>query len=71
VNIEHKHPMGLLQLFPIPEWKWEVFMINFITKLPRITRQHDSIMVVPENLINVAHFIPVKMTHKEANKAEI
>ena len=27
-------------------------------------RQHDSIMVVVDKLMKVAHFIPVKSTHK-------
>jgi hypothetical protein len=56
---------------PIPEWKWEVVTIDFITKFPRTTRQHDSIMVVVDKLTKAAHFIPVKTTHKETNIAEI
>jgi hypothetical protein len=71
VNTEHRHPVGLLQTVPIPEWKWEVGTIDFITKFPIITRQHDSIMVVVDKLTKDAHFIPVKMTHKEANITEI
>jgi hypothetical protein len=35
VKAEHRHPTGLLQPFPIPEWKWEVVIMDFITKLPR------------------------------------
>jgi hypothetical protein len=34
-------------------------------------KQHDSIMVVVDQLTKAAHFIPVKKTHKEANIAEI
>ena len=43
----------------------EVVTIAFITKLPRIARQHDSIMVLMDKLINATHFIPIKSTHKE------
>jgi hypothetical protein len=57
--------------FPFLEWKWEVVTIDFITKLPRTMKQHDSIMVVVDKLTKVAHFIPVKLTHKEANIADI
>jgi hypothetical protein len=57
--------------FPFLEWKWEVVTIDFITKLPRTTKQHDSIMVVVDKLTKAAHFIPVKLTHKAANIAEI
>jgi hypothetical protein len=35
LKVEHRHPMGLLQPFPIPEWKWELVTVDFITKLPR------------------------------------
>jgi hypothetical protein len=34
VKTKHRHPTGLLQPFPIPEWNWEVVTIDFITKLP-------------------------------------
>jgi hypothetical protein len=35
VKTEHRHPTGLLQPFPILEWKWEVVTIDFITKFPK------------------------------------
>jgi hypothetical protein len=50
---EHRHPASLLQPFPIPEWKWEVITMDFITKFPRTSKQHDSIMVVVEKLTKV------------------
>jgi hypothetical protein len=51
--------------FPFHEWKWEVVTIDFITKIPRIVKQHDSIMVVVDKLTKFSHFILVKLTHKE------
>jgi hypothetical protein len=71
VKAEHSHPTGLLHAFPIPEWKWEVVTMDFITKLPRTRKQHDSIMVVVDKLTNAAHFIRVKLTHKVAKLANI
>jgi hypothetical protein len=71
VKVEHRHPTGLLQPFPIPEWKWEVVTMDFITKFPRTAKQHDSIMVVVDKLTKAAHFIPVKSMHKETNIVEI
>jgi len=59
VKAEHIYPIGLLQPFPIPEWKWEVVTIDFIIKLPRTVRQRDSIMVVVDKLTKDAHFILV------------
>jgi hypothetical protein len=70
VKAKHRHPTGLLQPLSIIEWKREVVTIDFITKLPRTTRQHDSIIVVVEKITNIAHFIPVKVTHKVANIAK-
>ena len=71
VKVDHRHPAGLLQPLPIPEWKWEVVTMDFITKLQRTSKQHDSIMVVVDKLIKASHFIPVKPTHKEANIVDI
>jgi hypothetical protein len=45
--------------------------MDFITKFPRTSKQHDVIMVVVENLTKVAHFIPMKVTHKETNVDDI
>jgi hypothetical protein len=48
-----------------------VVTIDFITKLPRTMKQHDSIMVVVDKLTKAVHFIPAKTTHKEKNIAKI
>ena len=71
VKVEHRHPAGLLQPLPIPEWKWDVVTIYFITKLPKTPKQHDAIMVVVDKFTKAAHFIPIKTTHKAANIADI
>ena len=64
VKVENKHPIGLLQPLPIPEWKWEVISMDFVTGFPMTMRQHDSIMVVVDKLKNATHFILVKSTYK-------
>jgi hypothetical protein len=69
VKVEHRHPVGLLQPLPIPEKKWEVITIDFITRLPKTTRQHDSIMVVVDKLTKTAHFFLLKTTHTTTNIA--
>ena len=45
--------------------------MDFITGFPITWRQHDSIMVVVDKLKKVAHFIPVKSTHKTDDIAKI
>jgi hypothetical protein len=71
VKAKHRHPDSLLQPLPIPEWKWEVVTMDFITKLPRANKQHDSIMVVVDKLTKAAHFILVKLTHKVDNIVDV
>ena len=71
VNAEHQHLAGHLQPLPIPNWKWEVISLDFITCLPKNQKQDDSIMVVVDKLSKAAHFIYVKTTHKATNIADI
>jgi hypothetical protein len=49
----------------------DVVTIDFISKLPRTVKQHDSIMVVVDKLTKATHFILVKTTHKAINIAYI
>jgi hypothetical protein len=67
VKDENRRPNGFLQPFPIPEWKWKVVKIYFITKIPITVKQHDSIMVVVYKLTKATHFVPLNQTHKENN----
>jgi hypothetical protein len=71
VKVEHRHPAGLLQPLPIPEWKWDVVTMDFITGLPRTSKKHDSIMVVVDKLTKAAHFIPLKTTHRAEDVDDI
>jgi hypothetical protein len=71
LKTEHRHPTRLPQPLPIPEWKWEVVTIDFITNIAKTLKQHDSIMVVVDKLTNDAYFILVNTTHKEKEIVEI
>eukprot|EP00253_Pinus_taeda_P012699 PITA_12699 len=71
IKAEHQHLAGLLQPLPIPEWKWEVISMDFITGLPKTKRNNDSIMVVVDKLSKVAHFIPVQSTYKAVQIAHV
>jgi hypothetical protein len=61
----------LSQPLPIPEWKWETISKDFITGLPKSTKQNDATMVVVEKLSKVTHFIPIKSTCKVVYIASI
>jgi hypothetical protein len=41
--------------------------MDFITGLPRSSKQNDSIMVVVDKLSKETHFIPMKSTYKDIN----
>ena len=71
VKVEHQHVASLWQPLPVPEWKWEVISMDFITGFPMTWRQHDSIMVVVDKLTKATHFIHVKFTHKTRDIAKI
>ena len=64
VKVEHQHLAGLLEPFPVLEWKQEVISMDFIIGLPMTWRQHDSIMFVVDKLTKATHFIPMKSMHK-------
>jgi hypothetical protein len=44
---------------------------EFINKFPRMTKKHDSVMVVVDKLTKSSHFIPVKSMHKATDTDEI
>ncbi|KAJ9556056.1 hypothetical protein OSB04_010670 [Centaurea solstitialis] len=46
VKVEHQKPYGSLQPLDIPEWNWEHITMDFVTKLPRTLRGHDTIWVI-------------------------
>jgi hypothetical protein len=64
VKVEHRHPVGIINPFPIAEWKWDAVIVYFITNLPMTVKNHDSIMVMVEKMTKATHFIPLKSAHK-------
>jgi hypothetical protein len=70
-KVEYRHPVGFIQPLPFPEWKWEVVTMDFIMKLTRKNKQHDSVMVVVDKLTKVAHFIPLNLNHEATKIVDI
>ncbi|KAJ9566644.1 hypothetical protein OSB04_002610 [Centaurea solstitialis] len=60
IKAEQQKPSGLLQQPEIPEWKWEQISMDFVTKLPKTKKGHDSIWVIVDRLTKSAHFLPIR-----------
>ena len=71
VKVEHQNPGGLAQSIDIPEWKWEMVNMNFITGLPRSRRQHNSIWMIVDKMTKTAHFLPIKTNYSSENYANL
>ena len=48
---------GLLQSLPIPSWKWQQISMYFIGLLP-LSDSYNYILVIIDQLMKMAHFIP-------------
>ncbi|KAF8087294.1 hypothetical protein N665_0592s0006 [Sinapis alba] len=62
IKAEHKFLSGLLQNFPIPEYKWDHITLDFVTGLPTTRNQNDAAGFVMDRLSKSAHFIAIKKT---------
>ncbi|KAI3702182.1 hypothetical protein L6452_27908 [Arctium lappa] len=62
VKAEHQRPYGSLQSLEIPEWKWEHITMDFVTKLPKTLRGHDTIWVIVDRLTKSAYFLAMRET---------
>ena len=71
VKAEYQKPSGLLQQPKIPQWKWEEISMDFITKLPRTPKGHDTIWVIVDRLMKSAHFLPIREKDNTSKLAEI
>ncbi|GJU36764.1 putative reverse transcriptase domain-containing protein [Tanacetum coccineum] len=60
VKAEHQSPSGLLVQPEIPEWKWDIITMDFITKLPKSPQGFDTIWVIVDRLTKSAHFLPIR-----------
>ncbi|GJT14920.1 reverse transcriptase domain-containing protein [Tanacetum coccineum] len=64
VKAEHQKSSGLLVQPEIPQRKWEKITMDFITKLPKMSNDYDTIWVIVDRLTKSAHFLQMKETDK-------
>ncbi|GKB04369.1 putative reverse transcriptase domain-containing protein, partial [Tanacetum coccineum] len=63
VKTECQKPSGLLIQLEIPTWKWERITMDFVTKLPKTSSEHDTIWVIVDRFTKSAHFISTRETY--------
>ena len=59
VKADHLKPAGLLQPLSILGWKWEEISMDFVVGLPHTQNGFDSIWVIVDHLMKLAHFITI------------
>ncbi|KAI5436678.1 hypothetical protein KIW84_022983 [Lathyrus oleraceus] len=70
-KIEHQKPSGLMQPLAIPEWKWDSISMDFVSGLPRTSKNFEAIWVIVDRLTKSAHFIPIRMDYPLERLAEL
>ncbi|KAJ9561603.1 LOW QUALITY PROTEIN: hypothetical protein OSB04_006763 [Centaurea solstitialis] len=71
IKAEHQKLSGLLQQPEIPKWKWEQISMDFVTKLPKTKKGHDSIWVIVNRLTKSAHFLPIRESYSIDRLAQL
>ena len=64
---DHIRPQGLYTALLVPQGLWGDVSLDFITGLPRTQRHKDSIIVVVDRFLEMAHFVACQihlMLHK-------
>ena len=71
VKAEHQVPFGLLNLIPIPQWKWDNITMDFMSDFPHIQRKHDSVWVIVDRLTKSTRFLPVRLDYSMDRLAKL
>lgn len=71
VKSSNQPPVGLLLPIAIPQERWEVISMDFITGLPKTQVGNDMIMTIVDKLSKRAHFLPAHMIDDARDIANI
>ena len=71
VKVEHQVPSGLLNLIPIPQWKWDNIIMDFVFAFPLTQKKHDSVWVIVDKLTKSAHFLPTRLNYSMDQLAKL
>jgi hypothetical protein len=66
-----KRPFGLLQPLEIPDSRWQIITMDFITDLPQSGRGNDTIMVIVDKLTKYVHLVPTTKTCNSEEAARL
>ena len=71
VKDKHQVPSELLNPLPIPQWKWDNIVMDFVSGFPLTQRKRDTVWVIVDRLTKSAHFLPVRLDYSMDCLAEL
>ncbi|EOY03272.1 Uncharacterized protein TCM_018068 [Theobroma cacao] len=71
IKAEHQKLSDTLQLLPIPEWKCEHMIMDFVLDSPRTQSGKDTIWVIVDKLTKSVHFLAIYSTYSIEKLAKL
>ena len=63
VKAEYQVLLGLLNLIPIPQWKWDNITMDFVSGFSLTQKKHDLDWVIVEKITKSAHLLPIQLDY--------
>ena len=61
----------IIAIVTIPEWKWDMIAMDFVSGLPRTSSGYDAIWVIIDRLTKIAYFLPIKKMYSTNRLARL